>query len=235
MRPAPPVNSLLLDQLPSAIRQRFLSLGEPVALPLRTPLYSPGQPPRHVHVVTSGIVSIVTPMSTGDSAEIALIGREGIPEALHLLGPTPGVTECFVQVEATALRFKFERFQKEFLEEEAVRDMVLRCVQYSTQITGQIAACNRLHEVEERLARWLLMVADRVESSRFYITQEFLAQMLGSRRSTVTLTAGALKRSGLITYQRGNIEIIDREGLEDSACECYSVTRTLFKGITKRA
>lgn len=170
-------------------------------------------------------------MSTGDGVEVGLVGREGVPEALHLLGPAPGITDCFVQVAATALRLDFKRFEQEFFGQEAVRRAMLSYIQYGTLLTAQVAACNRLHGVEERLARWLLMVGDSIGEPRFCLTQEFLAGMIGSRRTSVTLAAGVLKRSSLINYQRGEIEIIDRENLEDSACECYPITRKLLESL----
>ncbi len=174
----------------------------------------PIKAPKYIHFVTSGIVSIVTMMSNGEGVEVGLVGREGVPEAVHLLGPGLGVTECFVQVEATGLRMDFKRFFDEFFSQEAVRSVMLRYVQYHTLLTGQIAACNRLHEVEERLARWLLMVHDRTGTASFGLTQEFLAEMIGSRRSTVTLAAGLFKRSGIIEYRRGEITVLDRQALE---------------------
>jgi CRP-like cAMP-binding protein len=122
----------------------------------------------------------------------------------------------------------FTDFQRDFYPSAPVRDAVLRSVQSQTLVLSQIAACNRLHEVEERLARWLLMVSDRLASESFFLTQEFLAEMIGARRTTVTLAAGSLQRSGLIEYKRGHIVIVDRSGLEDSACECYRIVRDLM-------
>ncbi len=170
-------------------------------------------------------------MSSGDGIETGLVGREGAPEALHLLGSAPCFNDCFVQVPATALRLEFKRFEQEFFSQEPVRQVILSSIQYNSLLTGQIAACNRLHEVEERLARWLLMVADRIGQPRFHLTQEFLAEMIGSRRSTVTVTAGVLKRAGLISYHRGLIEIVDRESLEEAACESYPITRKLLDSL----
>lgn len=192
----------ILESLPPEQKQRFLKLAEPVVLPIRKSLYKPDQPPRYVHFLTSGIASVVTSMVNGDSVEVGLNGHEGLPESLHLLGSEVGTSECFIQVHATALRMDFRRFAEEFFPLDAFRRPVLRNLQYQILLIGQICACNRLHDVEERLARWLLMVADRYESARFPLTQEFLAEMIGSRRSTVTITAGLLRRSGLIDYQR---------------------------------
>ena len=157
-----------------------------------------------------------------------LIGREGFPEAFHLLGEAGVPTNAFMQVEGTALRMPFADFHRDFQSIASIRDAVLRFVQSQSLILGQVAACNRLHEVEERLARWLLMVSDRLGESKFHLTQEFLAEMIGAQRSTVTLAAGNLQRSGLIEYRRGNIDIINRPGLEAAACECYPIVRDLL-------
>src|ERR1035438_10416915 len=137
-------------------------------------------------------------------------------------------TRCFMQVEGSALRMPYKDIQREFLDKEELRDCVLQGVQSHGFILGQLAACNRLHEAEERLARWLLMVRDRVESDTFTLTQKFLATMLGSRRTTVTAAAGALQRRGLIRYSRGRIQIVDSATLETVACECYPLVRNLY-------
>lgn len=204
---------------------------EPVPLPIRTSLYTPDQVPRYLHFITSGIASVVTSMANGDSIEVGLVGHEGAPELIGLLGPAHSVNDCFIQVEATGLRIDFKRFQKEFFSVESVRTVILQHIQYSSLITSQIAACNRLHEVEERLARWLLMVADRLGTNRFTLTQEFLAEMIGSRRSTVTVAAGIFKRAGFIDYRRGEMNIENREALENATCECYAVTLKLLRSI----
>ncbi len=228
-----PLSNSLIDKLPSALRARFLAAAEPVALPLRTSIFSPDKPPKFVHFITSGAASIVATMESGDGIEIGLVGREGAPESLFLLGPARASNDCFIQIAGTALRIDFKRFQEEFFLEEPMLRAILQHVQYTSLMMGQIAACNRLHDVEERTARWLLMVADRLGALQFQLTQEFLAEMIGSRRSTVTLTAGALKRSGLIDYRRGELSILDRAALEEVACECYPVTRKLLQSLEK--
>ena len=228
-----PISNLLLEKLPSESRTRLLAQSEAVPLPVRTPIFGPGEVPRYVHLLTSGIASVVTPLSGGEVVEIALVGREGFPEALHLLGPSMAVTRCFMQVPGSGIRIDYQRFQQEFYRDESIRRVVLRNVQFSASTLGQIAACNRLHNVEERLARWLLMVADRVGEDRIRLTHEFLAEMIGSRRTTVTLVARTLQRGGLIEYRRGDIRILDREGLEDVACECYAITRKLLVSLYK--
>ena len=221
----------VLASFPPAARESLLPMLEPVSMALRDALFEPGQQPPYVHFMTSGLASIVTEMRVGEGVEVGLIGREGIPEGLSLLGPETGVSRCFVQMEGAALRMKFRSFQKMFEESAAIRAPVLQFVQCQSLVVSQLAACNRLHAVEERLARWLLMVADRAGRLEIELTQEFLAEMLGTRRSTVTLSAGTLQRSGLIQYQRGRIQILDREKLESVACECFGVTQRLLKKV----
>jgi len=125
----------------------------------------------------------------------------------------------------------FKDLQREFQESDELRDCVLQSVQSQGAILAQLAACNRLHEAEERLARWFLMVRDRIENDTFYLTQEFLAVMLGSRRTTVTAAAGALQRQGLIRYSRGRIHIVDPAGLQKEACECYTTVREIYQNF----
>lgn len=228
---AHPLTNQLLDSLPAADRARLLPRLEPVPLPVRTELYGLAQTPHYVHFLTSGLASVVTEMREGEGVEVGLAGREDFPEALFLLGPATGHSRCFMQLEGTALRMDFRQFQQEFLSSEPLRSLVLRHVQYLALMTAQLAACNRLHTVDERLARWLLMVAVRIGSEEIRLTQEFLGAMLGARRATVTLAAGALARSGIIEYRRGYIRILNREALEDTACECFAVTQKLLQNI----
>jgi CRP-like cAMP-binding protein len=217
--------NLLLASLPNEVRNLLIRQLEPVALPVRTVLYEPERSPHYVHLLTSGLASIVTYMREGEAAEVGLVGHEGLAESLHLLGPALLQTNCFMQIAGTGLRMRFKDFERHFERDEPLRKAVLRYVQFQNLTLSQTAACNRLHEVEERLARWLLMVSDRIGSSELRLTQEFLSQMLGARRSTVTLVAGSLQRSGLIEYSRGDVRIINRQGLESVSCECYRVTR----------
>jgi CRP-like cAMP-binding protein len=132
-----------------------------------------------------------------------------------------------MQMGGSALRMSFADLQVEFENLQPLREEIQRSMQTQALILGQLVACNRLHDVEERLARWLLMLQDRTQEDEILITQEFLAEMLGSRRTTVTMAAGALQRIGLIEYQRGHVHILDRERLEAAACECYPVIQKL--------
>ncbi|MEO6923742.1 MAG: Crp/Fnr family transcriptional regulator [Bryocella sp.] len=226
-----PVSNLLLRALPVELRASLLAQMQEVDLPLSTSIYAPQETPKYAHFMTSGITSIVTFMADGDGCEVGLVGPEGLVEVFHLLGPLPVPTTAFVQLAGTALRMPYAELKKEFQSNDVLREVVLRLVQGQSSMVSQIAACNRLHEVEQRLARWLLMVSDRVESSKFYLTQEFLAEMIGAQRSTVTLAAGALQRSGLIEYRRGHIQILERPKLEGAACECYPIVKKLAENL----
>jgi CRP-like cAMP-binding protein len=226
-----PLSNLLIEALPPDYRASLVARMEPVATPTGTVLYESGQRPRYAHFMTSGIASIVTLMTDGSGTEVGLLGREAIVEGYHLLGPTSVQTTGFIQLQGTALRMPFAELHKEFLANETLRSLILESVQVQGLILNQLAACNRLHEVEERLARWLLMVRDRLGTNEFYLTQEFLGVMLSTRRTTVTLAAGSLQRSGLIEYRRGHIRLLDREGLENAACECYPLVHKLAQGL----
>ena len=224
-------SNLLLNSLPARHRNFLLSRLRPVSLAAREPLYEADDTPKFAHFMTSGIASIVGTMSSGASAEVGIWGKEGLVECFHLLGSARIPTRCFIQIEGSALRMPFRELQKEFHENDELRECILQSVQSQGAILGQLAACNRLHEAEERLARWFLMVRDRMENDTFYLTQEFLAVMLGSRRTTVTAAAGALQRKGLIRYSRGRIHIVDPIGLEKEACECYATVREIYENF----
>jgi CRP-like cAMP-binding protein len=224
-------SNLLLASLSPKFRNVLLPRLRPVTLGAREVLYEPDDTPKFAHFMTSGIASIVGTMSSGASAEVGIWGKEGLVECFHLLGSARIPTRCFIQIEGTALRMPFKDLQKEFHENEELHECVLQSVQSQGAILAQLAACNRLHEAEERLARWFLMVRDRMENDSFYLTQEFLAVMLGSRRTTVTAAAGALQRKGLIRYSRGRIHIMDPDGLEREACECYATVREIYQNF----
>jgi len=224
-------SNLLLASLSPKYRAFLMSKMRTVTLNAREVLYEPDGTPKFAHFMTSGIASIVGTMSSGASAEVGIWGKEGLVECFHLLGSARIPTRCFIQIEGSALRMPFKDLQKEFQENDELRDCMLQSVQSQGAILAQLAACNRLHEAEERLARWFLMVRDRIENDTFYLTQEFLAVMLGSRRTTVTAAAGALQRKGLIRYSRGRIHIVDPAGLEKEACECYATVREIYQNF----
>lgn len=219
-------SNFILNGLPPQFDE-FRARLTPVSLPVATSLYRPYKIPRFAHFLTSGIASVVTTMTDGGSAETGMWAREGLVECLHL-GDSAGVpSQCFMQMAGSALRMPFADLERDLESLAPLSAGIKHSVQVQALILGQLVACNRLHEVEKRLARRLLMLQDRVQEEVLLITQEFLAEMLGSRRTTVTLAAGALQRSGFIEYQRGRVHILDRNRLEMAACECYPVIQEL--------
>jgi CRP-like cAMP-binding protein len=216
----------ILNSLPVQL-QAFRTKLTAVSLPVGMSIYEPHEIPKFAHFLTSGIASVITFMQDGGSVETGMWAREGVAECMHLGGSDRVPTRCFMQIAGTAMRMSFADLERDFDTLQPLRDMIQRSIQTQALILSQLVACNRLHEVEERLARWFLMLQDRVQDDQFHITQEFLAEMLGSRRTTVTMAAGALQRIGLIEYQRGEVHILDRGRLEAAACECYPVIHKL--------
>ncbi len=224
-------SNLLLSSLSSRERDRLLSQATPLPLPLRMSLYEAEQIPPYAYFPTSGIASVVTAMKNGSTAEVGLIGNEGVVGSLHLLGSLPVSTRCFIQLEGTGLRISMVVLKDAFQSSDEIRSRILEFVQEQALSVSQLAACQRLHEAEARLSRWLLMAQDRTQDNTLEFTQEFLAMMLGAQRTTVTTVAGALQRSGLIEYSRGHVRIINRESLEEAACDCYQVTKRLYQRL----
>ena len=194
-------------------------------------LFEPGQLVDAVHFPLDGVVSLVTPLEDGAIVEVATIGNEGVVGVPIIFGGTLAV-RAISQVAGRCLTMSAETFLHEIASSPPVAQLVQTYVLALFGQISQAAACNRLHTNEERLSRWLLMSHDRVGTDRFLITQEFLSQMLGSRRATVTLSAGILQKAGLIRYHRGHIEIVDRLGLESASCECYRVIKTELDKVT---
>ncbi len=196
----------------------------PVRLPLKLVLFEPGGDVDAVHFPLDGVVSLVTPLEEGTIVEVATVGNEGIVGVPLVLGGSLAV-RAVSQVPGRALRMDAHEFLGE-LDPGGRLSLLVR--RYTQALFGQIsqaAACNRLHSSEERLSRWLMMSHDRVGVDEFAITHELLGQMLGSRRATVTLSAGILQAANLIRYHRGHVTILDRPGLENVSCECYRVIR----------
>jgi CRP-like cAMP-binding protein len=164
-----------------------------------------------------------------------MIGFEGLVGAFELLGPAPVSTECIMQGAGRAIRLPFAELRNAFEERREIRARILECVQQQALSQSQIAGCHRLHEAEERLARWLLTAQDHTDSDVLILTQEFLAEMLGSRRTTITVVAGGLQRRGLIEYSRGRVKILNREGLESVACACYPIVKALHRNLYSRS
>ena len=213
--------STFLQALPTPLQALVGENATAVALPVGTVLYEPGLRPRFVHFLSSGLASVVMEMGDGATPEILTVGSEGIVEAAHLLGPCRVPSRAFMKISGTGLQMNFNTFERMFAEHAVIRSAVLRYVQYQMALVSQNAACNRLHGVQQRLAKYLLMVQDRARSNNFVLTQEFLAEMIGTQRTTITHIAGALQRLGFIEYSRGKMSILDREGLESASCECF--------------
>ncbi len=174
---------------------------------------------------------MVTPMLDGGTAEVEVIGNEGLAGSFHLLGSAPVPTSCFMQLGGSGLRVDLSELRNKFRTSDEIRGRILEFVQEQALTVSQMAGCNRLHEAEARLSRWLLMAQDRVQSDTLNLTQEFLAEMLGTQRTTVTTVAGILQRSGLIEYRQGVVKILDRENLVHAACDCYRIAKKLHTDL----
>ena len=223
----------LLTSLSAECLELIQSQSIHVPLPLRSVLYTAGNVPADAFFITSGLASIVGSTSQGETAEVGIVGHEGLVGATHLLGPSIAPTECFMQLPGSGLKMPYPKLQQLFRASEELRSCILEFVQEQTFSLSQLATCNRLHNAEERLARWLLMVGDCIQSDTIDLTQEFLAQMLGAQRTTVTMVAGTLQRAGLIEYKRGTLHIVNRKQLEAAACDCYGVIAKLHAGLYK--
>lgn len=215
-------------------RQKVEAYCVEVDLPVNEVLYHPETTPKYAYILTSGVASVVTSTEEGGTAEVGLLGNEAVAGALHLLGPAKISTNCYMQLGGAGLRLPLSDLKKLFLSNEDVNQRLLEFAQVQMVSLSQLAGCNRLHDGEERLARWLLMAQDRVHSDVLDLTQEFLAAMLGSRRTTVTIVAGMLQRSGLIEYSRGRVRILDREGLRSASCDCYQVIHDLYVDLYRQ-
>jgi CRP-like cAMP-binding protein len=222
-----PNENAILAGLPGKERARLLAKSELVGLPARTILSQMGEVIEFAYFLNSGVISIINVLSDGKSVEVGLTGKEGFVGLPLVVGYTTSPTRAIVQIEAAAYKISAQDLKKSLAACTVLKESLQRYSQELSVQAIQIAACNRLHEVDERLARWLLMSQDRVGNSTFPLTQEFISHMLGTRRASVTVAAGILQKAGLITYSRGQVTIKDRAGLEDASCECY-------KGINRQ-
>jgi CRP-like cAMP-binding protein len=221
----------LLDALSTNCRKAVLDVSKQVVLPLHTRLYWPGEMPQYGYFPTAGIASVVAGLDDGASTEVGLIGNEGVAGAFHVIGPIPPMTECFMQVAGAGFRIPLTALRELFKKHEDIRERILEFVQAHSLALSQVAACNKLHEAEPRLARWLLMIGDRVDSNTLQITQEFVAQMIGTRRTTINGILNTMERKGLLGHQRGKIIVSDRGNLEKVACDCYPLIRNSLQRL----
>jgi CRP-like cAMP-binding protein len=213
-------NEILLS-LPPRERELLFSKLELVRLKTHHVLHEPGDTLKSAYFCNTGLVSILSVFPDGKSVEVGLVGKEGFIGLPLVVGFRTAPTRAIAQIEGSSFRVDGETLMGILRQSPKLERRLQQFSQVMAMQVTQIAACNRLHEVDERLARWLLMSADRVGSNSVPLTQEFLAQMLGTRRSSVTVAAGILQKAGLITHSRGDVQIIDRRKLEEAACECY--------------
>lgn len=211
----------LLATLSSGDHDALNAALEPVKLEIKQTLHEPDRSITHVYFPTNGVVSLVNEPSPGEIVEVATIGREGIVGLPVLFDTDTTPNRAFVQVPGEALRVQATKFAHFVSEHEDFRAVLMRYTMALLNQIAQNASCNRLHEVQERCARWLLQTHDRVDGDVFPLTHEFLAQMLGVHRPTVSIAAGILQKAGLIQYVHGVITVIDRAGLEAASCICY--------------
>ena len=224
-----PANQLLAA-LPSKTYQRLVSGLERVDLEFGRVLYETGDAARHVYFPNDSLVSLLVSVEGNGALEVGMVGKEGMVGIPLALGKPTSPVLVLVQGGGSAMRMSGVRFAAELKRNGGLKQELDRCLYVSMMTAMQIAACNKSHVIAERLARWLLMVRDRVARDEFPLTQEFLARMLGVRRAGVTEAAGNLQRRKLISYSRGRVRILDVEGVRAASCACYEVIRKLENG-----
>jgi CRP-like cAMP-binding protein len=230
---SPPARRLyknrILASLPKKEIDRLLPQLSPVTLKLRQELLDGHGD--HAYFLEDGLASVVLPMENGSTVEVGVIGIDGVVGLPMLLGADGMPGRTFIQVEGSGYRIDARSLKEEFERPGALRSHLQKYLLANLVQSAQNAACNRLHSIAERLARWLLTCHDRIQSDRMPLTHEFLAQMLGAPRTTVTLAAGILHKAGLIDYSRGHVTIKNRAKLEDVACECYGVVHKEYQRL----
>ena len=220
-----PRQNHLLAALPADEYARILASLEWVAMPLGETVYEPGIKIGHVYFPTTAIVSLLYVMENGASAEIAVVGNEGVVGVSLFMGGETTTSRAVVQSAGHAYRMPGQQLKNEFFRAGPMQRLLLRYTQALLTQMAQTAVCNRHHTLDQQLCRWLLLSLDRLPSNELTMTQELIANMLGVRREGVTEAAGKLQEAGLIRYSRGKITVIDRPGLEARVCECYAVVR----------
>jgi len=220
-KPAESRQNSILAGLPASEYQRIASHLEPVDLSSGKIIYDIDQPIDYLYFPFRAMVSLVTLMEDGKIVEVGLVGNDGMTGIVALMGQSTSPDRAIVQIPDGAVRARLEVIREEFARAESLQSSLLRYAYTLMRQVSQTAACNATHTAEERLSRWLLMCQDRVESDELNLTQEFIAEMLATRRATVNVAATNLQSAGLIRYNRGRIVIVDRAGLMDFSCNCY--------------
>src|SRR5580658_1135037 len=221
----------ILANLPGREFGRLQAALEPVSLKFGQVLYEPGKAIQHVYFPSNCLISLLTGVDKRRSLEVGMVGNEGMAGMPFILGMGVSGVRAIVQGGGEALRMAAGPFHIEFERNPALQEALYRYMYALMTQISQTAACNRFHEAEPRLARWLLMTRDRVMSDDFPLTHEFLAHMLGMRREGVTEAASRFKRRKLISYQRGEIQILDLKGLKAASCSCYQIVEAAFKRV----
>ena len=227
----PPTGNRLLDCLDPSIQEEVVAASRLVDLPQHYSMGLAGELPTYCFFLTHGVASVVVTVPEGGSAEVGMIGNEGVVGSVSMLGPNALDADTFMQIDGRGYRIPTRILRGMFEDSVELRTRVLQFVQYQMNVTGQVSACNRLSEAEARLARWLLTAADLTQSDMLKLTQEFLAQMLGSQRTTVALVARGLQTRGFIQYSRGNVRILNRAGLEQAASDSYRVIKSALQKL----
>lgn len=223
------VSNEILLRLPLSENEELFPKLEFVRLKVHTIIHEAGEQIKSGYFVNTGLQSVLYVQPDGKSVEVGLIGKEGFVGIPIIAGFRSSPTKVVTQGEGTAFRVDVDTFHKILPRCPQLQLGLQRFAQGLAMQSTQIAACNRLHDVEERLARWLLMSRERIGSDERPLTQEFLGQMLGTRRSSVSVAAGKLQKAGMIAYTRGNVSILDRSKLEDAACDCYEIIQSQLK------
>lgn len=226
--PHQPQQNFLFRALPHEARERVFPYLELVDMPLGHVLYESGRTLQHVYFPTDSIISLLYVMENGASAEIAVVGNEGMIGVALFMGGETTPSRAIVQSAGHAYRLKGYLLKQEFARSGALQHLLLRYTQALITQMAQTAVCNRHHTVDQQLCRWLLLSLDRLPSNNLVMTQELIANMLGVRREGVTEAAGKLQARGLIKYKRGRITVLDRPALEKASCECYAVVKHEF-------
>ncbi len=220
-----PQQNHLLAALPTEVQERIFPFLEPAPMPLGKVLYESGAAERHVYFPTDSIISLLYVMENGASAEISVVGNEGLVGIALFMGGESTTSRAIVQSAGFAYRLLGKRFKDEVNRHGDLLFLMLRYSQALITQMAQTAVCNRHHTIEQQLCRWLLLSLDRLPANQLIMTQELIANMLGVRREGVTDAAGRLQRQGVIEYTRGHITVLDRPKLEQLCCECYAVVK----------
>ena len=215
----------LVQSLTARERKELLSHCTLVDLVQKDVISEASDRPEHAYFMLTALASEMVELDDGDVVEIGLVGFEGVTGSFHLLGDSVAVSQCLVQIAGSAYRIGLGDLEKLFNDSQGIRGAILQYVQHQMAHLGQTAACNRMHDAGPRFARWLLTVQDRSAQDEFLLTQQFLAHILGTGRTTMNVLARTFERQSLIGHNRGRIRILDRGGLEAAACACYEATR----------